>query len=113
MIDVDLYCVDASILAKYLGLNSTKNSFVRLFQFLKSTLPLAITEGSVSEDATLVSHITGVEVKISGRLPSQSTGPRQTVKSRRIGSSATGPYGMLDFGQYTGKNKLGAFTVKV
>lgn len=113
MIDVDLNCVDASILAKYLGLNSSQYSFVRLFRYLKSTLPLAISEGSVPENAMSASHITGVEVQVSGRLPSQRSGPRQTVKSQRIGSAATGAHGSLDFGQYTGKNKLGAFTVKV
>ncbi|KAI5474121.1 Ribosomal protein S3 (mitochondrion) [Pseudohyphozyma bogoriensis] len=104
MIDVDLNCVDASILAKYLGLNSSQYSFVRLFRYLKSTLPLAISEGSVPENAMSASHITGVEVQVSGRLPSQRSGPRQTVKSQRIGSAATGAHGITRFRQQSKYN---------
>lgn len=60
-----------------------------------------------------LSHITGVKIKLSGRLTTQRAAPRKTVQSSRLGSSAIGPNATVDFSQHTAKNKLGAFTVKV
>jgi ribosomal protein S3 len=81
---------------------------------LKASLPTAVAEGSVDETTVdPTSHITGVKIKLSGRLTTQRAGPRQTVSANRLGSSAKGPYGTVDFSQHTSKNKLGAFTMKV
>jgi len=59
------------------------------------------------------SHITGIKIKLSGRLTTQRSSPRQTVQAGRLGSSAKGAYSTLDYSQHTSKNKLGAFTMKV
>lgn len=81
---------------------------------LKSNLPTVISEGSASEEKAIgISHITGLKVKLSGRLTTQRSSPRQTVQAGRLGSSAKGPYSTVDYSQYTSKNKLGAFTMKV
>lgn len=75
---------------------------------LKGSLPTVQSEGSMGE-----SHITGIKIKLSGRLTTQRASPRQTVQAGRLGSSAKGAYSTLDYGQHTAKNKLGAFTMKV
>lgn len=81
---------------------------------LKGSLPTVVSEGSVDENSvTPTSHITGAKIKLSGRLTTQRSGPRQTVQASRLGSSAKGSYGTIDFSQHTAKNKLGAFTMKV
>lgn len=95
-------------------MNSQKYSFNRLFDMLKASLPTTVAEGSVIEtNVDSASHITGVKIKLSGRLTTQRAGPRQTVSANRLGSSAKGQYGLVDFNQHTSKNKLGAFTMKV
>lgn len=106
--------LDSSIFAQYLTANAGKYSFNRILDMLKGTLPTVVSEGSASDSSTTpVSHITGVKVKLSGRLTTQRSGPRQTVQAGRIGSSAKGHYGTVDYSQHTSKNKLGAFTMKV
>ncbi|KAK4046615.1 hypothetical protein OIO90_006512 [Microbotryomycetes sp. JL221] len=61
---------------------------------LKASLPTVVSDGSVDESlSTPVSHITGVKVKLSGRLTTERSIPRQTVQAGRIGSSAKGLYG--------------------
>lgn len=106
--------LDSSILAQYLTLNSSKYSFNTMFYNLKRTLPTVISEGSVNNDSIVpISHITGIKLKLSGRLATERSIPRKTVQANRHGSSAKGSYGIVDFSQHTGKNKLGTFTIKV
>lgn len=111
--------LDSNIFAQYLSTNSNKYSFSRLFDMLKASLPITVAEESVlftpTTDKTwnLASHITGIKIKLSGRLTTQRSIPRQTTNGNRLGSSAKGSYGIMDFNQFTSKNKLGAFTMKV
>lgn len=106
--------MDSSIFAQYLTANGGKYAFNRILDMLKGNLPTVVSEGSVDESTLLpTSHITGVKVKLSGRLTTQRSSPRQTVQAGRLGSSAKGPYGTVDYSQHTAKNKLGSFTMKV
>ena len=82
---------------------------------LKGNIPTVVSEGS---DTSLIaaqpaSHITGIKIKLSGRLTTQRSSPRQTVQAGRLGSSAKGAFSTVDYSQHTAKNKLGAFTMKV
>lgn len=104
--------LDSSIFAQYLTANGAKHSFNRILDMLKASLPTVVSEGS-AESTLPVSHITGVKVKLSGRLTTQRSSPRQTVQAGRLGSSAKGAYSTVDYSQHTAKNKLGAFTMKV
>lgn len=106
--------LDSSIFAQYLTANGGKYSFNRILDLLKGSLPTVVSDGSVDDNSSLpASHITGVKMKLSGRLTTQRSSPRQTVSAGRIGSSAKGQYGLIDYSQHTAKNKLGAFTMKV
>lgn len=106
--------LDSSIFAQYLTANGGKYSFNRILDMLKGSLPTVVSEGSVDDSSVVpASHITGVKIKLSGRLTTQRSSPRQTVQAGRLGSSAKGPYGTVDYSQHTAKNKLGAFTMKV
>ena len=85
---------------------------------LKGNIPTVVSEGSRDGDTSLiasqpVSHITGIKIKLSGRLTTQRSSPRQTVQAGRLGSSAKGAFSTVDYSQHTAKNKLGAFTMKV
>ena len=106
--------LDSSIFAQYLTANGGKYSFNRILDMLKGSLPTVVSDGSVDDSSVHpVSHITGVKIKLSGRLTTQRSSPRQTVQAGRLGSSAKGQYGLVDYNQHTAKNKLGAFTMKV
>lgn len=105
--------LDSSIFAQYLTDNAGKYSFNRIIDMLKNNLPTVSSDGSLDNSLNPTSHITGIKVKLSGRLTTQQSGPRQTVQAGRIGSSAKGFYGTIDYSQHTSKNKLGAFTMKV
>lgn len=109
--------LDSSIFAQYLTANGGKYAFNRILDMLKGNLPTVVSEGSVdkSSKSSLLptSHITGIKVKLSGRLTTQRSSPRQTVQAGRLGSSAKGSYGTVDYSQHTAKNKLGSFTMKV
>jgi len=78
---------------------------------IKGSLPTVVSEGSL--DSAGLSHITGMKMKLSGRLTTQRSSPRQTVLNGRIGSSAKGIYHAIDYNQCSSKNKLGALTIKV
>lgn len=106
--------LDSSIFAQYLTANGGKYSFNTIYDLLKGSLPTVVSEGSVDASSVLpASHITGVKMKLSGRLATERSAPRKTVQASRLGSAAKGPYGTVDFSQHTAKNKLGAFTMKV
>lgn len=114
LVRINHSALDSSIFAQYLTANGGKYSFNRILDMLKGSLPTVVSEGSVDENsATPTSHITGVKIKLSGRLTTQRSGPRQTVQAGRLGSSAKGQFGTVDYSKHTAKNKLGAFTMKV
>lgn len=105
--------LDSSIFAQYLTHNASKYSFNLILDMLKNSLPTVSSEGSLDSTLNPTSHITGIKVKLSGRLVTQTSGPRQTVQTGRIGSSSRGVYSTIDYNQHTNKNKLGTFTMKV
>jgi len=59
------------------------------------------------------SFISGVKIRIAGRLLTQRIVPRQTVKTISKGSLARGKVIYLEKGNITNKNKRGAFNVTV
>lgn len=100
--------MDSHVLAQVLAAHANKLSFNRLMSQLNMNLP-KVHSGSVSD--LPLSEVTGLRVKLSGRLTTQRHGPRQTVSHANFGSKHK--FGQVDFGQFTAKNKLGSFTIKV
>lgn len=113
VIRINYSVLDSSIFSQYLTHNASKYSFNRILDMLKNSLPTVSSDGSLDNTLNPTSHITGIKVKLSGRLVTQASGPRQTVQAGRIGSSSRGLYSATDYSQHTNKNKLGAFTMKV
>ena len=73
-----------------------------------------------TEDTTLPSYITGMKIRISGRLTTQRSVPRQTVQTAQVGSfssshipSNSKASGIISSASFSTKNQKGAFTVKV
>lgn len=94
--------LDSNLLAQTIASNTSKYNFNRIIKIIRSKLPLLTYQGR---------GLTGIKVKLSGRLTTQRSIPRQTVQASRIGNKQFNS--LTDYGQFTSKNKLGAFTVKV
>ena len=57
------------------------------------------------------SLLSGINLRIGGRLMTQRLIPKQTIKTIRKGTLAKGKINFLDEARYTNKNKRGAFTL--
>lgn len=108
---------DSHILAQLLGLNSKRYNFNNLVKklFKKATIFNKITEG---ERATVLNQsvpaqLTGIKLKIAGRLATQRIVPKATVKTAYKGSFERSKENFVESSTYTAKNKIGAYTVRV
>jgi len=106
--------LNSYILAQYIAINSNRYNFTRIqraiFNALRAVKASSLHD-SAGSDQVLPSYITGMKIRVSGRLLTQRSVPRQTVQTAQIGSFS-GQDNVIDFGSYTTKNKKGAFTVK-
>jgi len=59
------------------------------------------------------SFLSGIKIKIAGRLLTQRVIPRKTVKVMSRGAYSRSKVNFLDIARYTGKNKRGAFSITV
>jgi len=59
------------------------------------------------------SGLTGLSLKVSGRLHKQRIVPKQTVKRTNKGPSAASSMMAVQTGTFTGKNKKGSYSIKV
>jgi hypothetical protein len=107
--------LNSYILAQYIAINSNRYNFTRIqraiFNALRAVKASSLHD-SAGSDQVLPSYITGMKIRVSGRLLTQRSVPRQTVQTAQIGSFS-GQDNVIDFGSCTTKNKKGAFTVKV
>lgn len=108
---------DSHILAQLLGLNSKRYNFNNLVKklFKKATIFNKITEGERASVLTqsVPTQLTGIKVKIAGRLATQRIVPKATVKTAYKGSFERSKANFVESSTYTAKNKIGAYTVRV
>jgi len=57
--------------------------------------------------------LSGINIKVAGRLLNNRIVPRKTVKTIRRGAIAKGKINYLDVARYTNKNKRGAYSITV
>ena len=108
LIQIKYPYLESSILAQYMARNASKYNFTRMQKrIFRSAKPMKMT--------STTSALTGVRVELSGRLTTQRSIPRKTVESRYTGSFTVNKQlnSSVNLSQYTSKNKLGAYTVKV
>lgn len=116
--------LDSYILAQYIAINTAKYNFTRIQRAIFGALQFPVLKASeapvATEDTTLPSYITGMKIRISGRLTTQRSVPRQTVQTAQVGSfssshipSNSKASGIISSASFSTKNQKGAFTVKV
>lgn len=64
-------------------------------------------------NSAIPSFLTGLHIKIGGRLLNLSMKSRKTVNIVERGSSSIGKVNYTDFARYTNKNKRGAYSITV
>ena len=131
LIQVHYPYMNSQILAQYLCGKTDKTKFVQLCDALvsKSSLKVALYGKSGSDkNFILPSYMDSIRLELSGRLASERVVPRLTKQVYRMDSpnTNTGIYlqqaglssdtiqnKVVDYGKYTSKNHLGAYTLKV
>lgn len=103
------------ILAQYIALNTQDYTLVQILRRIFGSMsPVKGTSDITTALSTdMPSNIVGIKVRVSGRLATERSRPRQTVQTAQIGSFAKGNMSLVDNASFTSKNKKGAFTVKV
>lgn len=75
---------------------------------------LTARKGKLSLRArTYPSYLSGMNIKLAGRLMTQSIRPRFTVQNLQDGSLARVKVHFIEKSRFTGKNKRGAFSFTV
>jgi len=75
----------------------------------------ALSENNLNwkESVNIPAFLSGIKIKVGGRLLTQSVVPRQTVKITQRGATQRGKINFLDVARYTRKNKRGAFSITI
>lgn len=111
---------DSAILAQFLGLNSMRATYALFKKVLRSRISIKdssilLSDKSNKESSILrpLTYITGFKIRIAGRLHRQRVVPKKTVKSTYKGSISPTKTKILDDYTVQGKNKKGAFSIRV
>lgn len=113
---------DSNILARLLGFMINKIKFRRITRkLIKNSVVKTIKKydnkkikaSSASGSNILPAFLTGLTIKVAGRLLTYKAVPRRTVKMIDKGCSSIGKINYTDLSRYTNKNKRGAFTILV
>ena len=57
--------------------------------------------------------LTGLSIKVAGRIVTQNNRPRFTINFKRRGASASGKINYLNFARLTHKNKRGSYSITI
>ena len=108
---------NSNIFANLLALLINKIKFRRitrkLFKFSVIKNLKNITASGDNKSNYLPAYLTGMNIKIAGRLMNYNIIPRKTVQKIQKGSSSFGKVNYTDFARYTSKNRRGAFSITV
>jgi hypothetical protein len=99
-----------NLLGKMVNKIKLRRILRRFFNNAKIFNPTKMITNKVSK---IPSFISGVKIKIAGRLLTQRVIPRKTVKTISKGSLARGKLIFLEKARFTNKNKRGAFSITV
>ena len=71
---------------------------------------IGVGDSSGVKESNLPSHVSGLSIKLAGRLTTQKMIPRQTVQSIQEGSLARGKVHFIEKARFTNKNKRGTYS---
>jgi hypothetical protein len=104
-------------IAKLYSLNAVKNlkdpNLLGGNRSDTATLSSKINSYSLKPQYNIPAFLSGLNIKIAGRLMREPIIPRKTTKIFEKGASATGKVNFLEVAKLTKKNRKGAFTITV
>lgn len=106
---------ESNILAQVLSLSCKTKDFRQIMRKLLYTATISNPTKIVRTQnySIIPSYLSGIKVRLGGRLITQRVVPRFTVQSLQIGSLARGKVNFTDSSRITLKNKRGAFSFTV
>jgi len=109
-----------SITTSYLNnpyFNYNNASFNKIISQLLSTasikLPLNSNNDALKNKSIFNSYLSGINVKLGGRLVTEPLRPRFSVQNNQQGSLARVKVQVIERSRYTGKNKRGSYSITV
>jgi hypothetical protein len=100
-----------NLLSKIINIIQLRVIMKRFFKKAIIKNPIKISNNNLI--IKIPSLLSGIKIRIGGRLLTQRIIPRKTVKTIRKGTLAKGKINFLDEARYTNKNKRGAYTLVV
>lgn len=108
---------DSHILSNMLGFisNIVKYRFIirKLFTIAKIKRHNKFINPSKKITSIIPSMLSGIKIKLAGRLLTQRVVPRLTVKTIQRGTLARGKAQFIDTARFTNKNKRGAYSITI
>lgn len=121
---------DSQILSKLIALGSNLNRFRTIMNLIiRESLVITkalkddkkksdfysviIDRKTVKIHKTVPTVLTGLKVRISGRLSTERVIPKKTVTQKEIGGFIRDKNSLVDYAIYNSKNKRGSYSVKV
>jgi len=104
---------DSNILSNMIGLIS---NIVKLRFIIKKLFTIAKikkTNKIINKYSILPSYLSGLKIRVAGRLLTQRVIPRLTVKTIQRGTLARGKAHFVDSARFSNKNKRGSFSITV
>nr|UIX25262.1 ribosomal protein S3 [Tricholoma matsutake]UIX25293.1 ribosomal protein S3 [Tricholoma matsutake]UIX25321.1 ribosomal protein S3 [Tricholoma matsutake]UIX25349.1 ribosomal protein S3 [Tricholoma matsutake]UIX25377.1 ribosomal protein S3 [Tricholoma matsutake] len=106
---------DSNILVNLLGIMINKIKLRIIFRklFEKAVIKNLNKVTGKTNYEILPAFLSGINIKVAGRLLTHRVIPRKTVKTIRRGAAAPGKINFSDVARFTNKNKRGAFSITV
>lgn len=106
---------DSNILVNLLGIMINKIKLRIIFRklFEKAIIKNLNKVNGNNKFNLLPAFLSGINIRVAGRLLTHRVIPRKTVKTIRRGAAATGKINFSDVARYTNKNKRGTFSITV
>ena len=104
-----------NILVNLLGIiiNRIKVRFIMKKLFKKAIIKNPTKLNRKNRLTIIPSFLSGIKIRIAGRLLTNRVVPRKTIKTIRRGALARGKVNFLDIARFTNKNKRGAFSITI
>lgn len=108
---------DASILAQFIGIHSHDKTYGQLKKTLFNEINIINQSDSLfnsldtNKNTNLISELSGIQIRIAGRLNKQRITPKQTIKTSYKGTISARKYIIVDKGFHVDKNKKGAYAI--
>jgi hypothetical protein len=108
---------DSNILVNLMGIIINKIRLAKIFRKLFSgSIIKSLTKlkaHKYNDISIIPAFLTGLNIKIAGRIMTQTIRPRQTINLRRRGATASGKINYLNFARLTNKNKRGSYSITI